>query len=237
MDSQGFVPFELITNFKRMKQLTTDVEMIRAVCQQLPQVEFRPGEDGADMLRKRDKWEQWVVPLDQRVAAARNEGPPRSPHHRHEFHFQAPPDDPQGYPMMGSLTAAQWTNGNGPAELPANEPPSHPIGNGSTEGHITQTPLSSEAPAFAPTFGFPNSSAAETSNVPNENVFPDEQILALNILVRRPGPSPGLSSPPGTSAASRTFSHGSMNGESMLDEQTSGRPAVGLRGGAAPSEM
>jgi hypothetical protein len=45
MDSQGFVALEFIAGFKRMKQLSTDLELIKLVCQQSNVVQYRTGED------------------------------------------------------------------------------------------------------------------------------------------------------------------------------------------------
>jgi la-related protein 1 len=75
MDSQGFVLLNVIANFKRIKSLTEDIELLRHVCRQLKAVEYRPGEDGFDRLRKRDKWEQWVLSMEMRDPSAQHDGP------------------------------------------------------------------------------------------------------------------------------------------------------------------
>lgn len=82
MDSQGFVYLETIANFHRIKQLSTDIELIKLVCQQSAVVEYRTGEDGQDRLRRREKWDQWVLSMADRDAKAQNEGPKelRMPH-------------------------------------------------------------------------------------------------------------------------------------------------------------
>ncbi|KAJ6036195.1 hypothetical protein N7540_000474 [Penicillium herquei] len=74
MDSQGFVPLNVIANFKRVKSLTEDFELLRHVARQLRNVEIQTGEDGIDRLRPRERWSQWVLPYDQRDAAAQHEG-------------------------------------------------------------------------------------------------------------------------------------------------------------------
>lgn len=239
MDSQGYVPFEVIANFKRMKLLTPDAEIIKNVCRNLRDVEFRPGEDNVDRLRKRDKWEQWVVPLDQRVPEAQNEGPPPSSQPRTQAHFDQEHVnglEGQAMPTFDSQGNIPWINGSTQDGAPASG--STDLPNGSAGGHITQTPLSSEAPVFAPQpFDYQPNPSVGGSTFPNDNVFPDEQILALNILVRRPGLSPGPLSPPAAPNTSRTFSQGSLNGDAGPDEQANGHAVLGLRGGAAPSEM
>lgn len=78
MDSQGFVALNFIANFKRIKTLTEDYELLRHVSRQLRSVEHYVGEDGVDRLRPREHWAQWVFPIDQRDPSAQSEGPPPS---------------------------------------------------------------------------------------------------------------------------------------------------------------
>ncbi|KAJ5688123.1 hypothetical protein N7536_010742 [Penicillium majusculum] len=74
MDSQGFVPLNVLASFKRVKSLTEDFELLRHVARQLRSVECQTGEDGVDRLRPRDKWQQWVLPVDQREPSAQHDG-------------------------------------------------------------------------------------------------------------------------------------------------------------------
>lgn len=74
MDSQGFVPLNVLASFKRVKSLTEDFELLRHVSRQLRSVECQTGEDGIDRLRPREKWQQWVLPVDQREPAAQHDG-------------------------------------------------------------------------------------------------------------------------------------------------------------------
>lgn len=74
MDSQGFVRLAFIAGFKRIRHLTEEYEMLRHCGRQLRNAEYIIGEDGQDRLRPRDKWEQWVLPVDQRDASAQNDG-------------------------------------------------------------------------------------------------------------------------------------------------------------------
>ncbi|KAJ5777473.1 Winged helix-turn-helix transcription repressor DNA-binding [Penicillium odoratum] len=62
MDSQGFVPLSVIANFKRVKTMTEDFELLRHISRQLRTVEYQTGEDGVDRLRPRENWTQWVLP-------------------------------------------------------------------------------------------------------------------------------------------------------------------------------
>lgn len=78
MDSQGFVFLSVISNFKRVKHWTEDFEFLRNVCRQLRSVEYRMGGDGVDRLRRREKWEPWILSMEARDPSARNDGPPPS---------------------------------------------------------------------------------------------------------------------------------------------------------------
>jgi len=82
MDSQGWVPLSVIANFKRIKTLTEDnmtLETVRYVCQTVKSVEFLPGPDGEDRLRRRDNWRDFVLPYEERFESARNDGPTHTP--------------------------------------------------------------------------------------------------------------------------------------------------------------
>jgi len=80
MDSQGFVYLSLVGGFKRIKDLTTDLEMIKFVCLQSDELEVRLGPDGRDKIRRKVDWEKWVMPLEDRDESARNDGPPKTEH-------------------------------------------------------------------------------------------------------------------------------------------------------------
>lgn len=75
MDSQGFVNLSLISNFKRMKDLTTDLELIKFVCSQSEDLEVRLAADGKDKIRRKEGWEKWVMNMEDRDPSARNDGP------------------------------------------------------------------------------------------------------------------------------------------------------------------
>ncbi|KAE8138403.1 hypothetical protein BDV38DRAFT_70968 [Aspergillus pseudotamarii] len=121
MDSQGYVPLAFIAGFKRIKTLTEDFELLRHVSRQLRNVDYVQNEDGIDRLRPREKWDQWILPIDQREPTAQHDGPSKS----------------------DETTAAQnhvdsAVNG------------SAPIVNGTGEAPASKTALSSAAPEFSP---------------------------------------------------------------------------------------
>lgn len=110
MDSQGFVSLEFIAGFNRIKSLSSDLELVKLVCQQSGTIEYRTSEQGQDRLRRRDGWEQWVLSMDERDESARNEGPK-------ELH-QPPVPQPAGFEQptpfhnpYSSTTGFTQTNG------------------------------------------------------------------------------------------------------------------------------
>lgn len=99
MDGQGYVPLDVIANFKRIKTLTEDsmtMDTLRYVCQQVKSVEYLAGPDGNDRLRRRDNWRDFVLPIEERFESARNDGPVASPqpYPQHQPQPQAAPFDP-----------------------------------------------------------------------------------------------------------------------------------------------
>jgi la-related protein 1 len=145
MDSQGFVALEFIAGFKRMKQLSTDLELIKLVCQQSNVVQYRTGEDGKDRLRRREGWEQWVMKMSDRDPSAQNEGPKEL--------RQPPVPQPTGFDQSSPL---QWPMSAVETAGPHVSNGSFPVTNGHDHGNGQEN-----APA---TDGMPNGTATEGSN-------------------------------------------------------------------------
>ncbi|KAF2855982.1 hypothetical protein T440DRAFT_513081 [Plenodomus tracheiphilus IPT5] len=111
MDSQGFVSLEFIAGFNRIKNLSSDLELIKLVCQQSGDVEYRTSEHGQDRLRRRDGWAQWVLKMDERDESARNEGPkelhqppvPRPAGFEQPAPFHNPYSSEGGFPQTNGL--------------------------------------------------------------------------------------------------------------------------------------
>ncbi|KAJ5740798.1 Winged helix-turn-helix transcription repressor DNA-binding [Penicillium malachiteum] len=131
MDSQGFVPLNVIASFKRVKSLTEDFELLRHVARQLRNVEIQTGEDGIDRLRPRERWSQWVLPYDQRDAAAQHEGAAPA----------QPAKNDENVPLSNH---ADVSNG-----LSINPGSRQFVPNGTGHSNL-QTSLSSTAPEFLP---------------------------------------------------------------------------------------
>ncbi len=148
MDSQGFVALDFIAAFNRMKSLTTDIELLKLVCQQSSHVQYRTGEDGRDRLRRREGWEQWVLNMNERDESAQNEGPK-------ELHNPPAPN---------------------PAGFDQSNPPQYPTmstGYGNDVSYPQHNPFVPSAPqdsAAAPTEALTNGTSTEEANgtaVPN----------------------------------------------------------------------
>ncbi|KAL2430600.1 hypothetical protein ABEF95_011562 [Exophiala dermatitidis] len=141
MDGQGYVPLNVIANFKRIKTLTEDnmtIDTLRYVCQQVKSVEFLSGADGVDRLRRRDNWRDFVLPVEERFESARNDGPPAETYVQQPQHEQAPPFHPSfGFGQVRSppMNVAAM-NGSFHAESPVTFiPGAH------AEGHVAGGPF------------------------------------------------------------------------------------------------
>jgi La domain len=75
MSSQGYVHLHIIAGFKRVQVLTLDMDMIRAVCIESDVIEIVREPGGSDYVRRKEIWEPWVLPIDERDESARNDGP------------------------------------------------------------------------------------------------------------------------------------------------------------------
>ncbi|OCL05107.1 hypothetical protein AOQ84DRAFT_379914 [Glonium stellatum] len=227
MDSKGFVFLSVIAEFNRIKQLTTDMELIKLVCYQSRNIEFRVGVDGKDRLRRKEGWEPWVLHMGERDASAQNDGPeelhhPPVPHPqgfepqflpRYSTVSAASPTSPGAIssdiayqPMNGTLQAAPVNPGalltesatNGP--VPENAAPSV-LAQPHLEGALS--PYHGPMPATGPVNG-------------EEDSFSDEQVESLSVIVRKQEPAQQTAS--FHSTTSRTFSNGSIDSRNIDDE-------------------
>lgn len=154
MDSQGFVPLMFITAFKRMRELSPDTALIRSVCEESNEIDFVVGEDDVERLRRRQGWQNWVLPLEDRDELARNHGPAQLTYKSRafapfsqQFNGLVPygVSSPPAYPPQGVTPFTDehhvgavngYVNGNGSdqgvhSQLSADVPdfsPSHPVG-------------------------------------------------------------------------------------------------------------
>jgi la-related protein 1 len=222
MDSQGFVFLDFIADFKRLKSMTRDLELIKYVCQQSPNIEHRVGSDGIDRLRAAKGWENWVLPMEDRDQAAQNDGPEnlhQPPHPYPQF-----PDQPhllrqsslpipqsagavlgQGFQSLNSFAAPYNYGSNTNVDTPA-------VSQFQTSP-ISLTAGQSIAQPSATSFG---SSSAQTQLLNNgieetePDSFTDAEVEVLRVVIRNLEPGDAGSSSGSTSH--RTFSNGSSEG-------------------------
>ncbi|KAH6895177.1 hypothetical protein B0T10DRAFT_209387 [Thelonectria olida] len=142
MDSQGFVPLHFVAAFKRMRELSPDTGLIRAVCEESTDVEYVVGEDDCERLRRRDGWQQFVLPMEDRDELARNHGPAhltiKNRAYAFNNHFNGMPQahyyptDPSFPQYHDGAQVAPAVNGfhetNGSSQLSADVPDFSPSG-------------------------------------------------------------------------------------------------------------
>ena len=72
MDSQGFVPLQLVAQFPRMKMLTTDYDLVREFASTAPDLELRYDTRNHAFIRRCKGWADYVLPNDQRAPSAQD---------------------------------------------------------------------------------------------------------------------------------------------------------------------
>lgn len=249
MDSEGFVFLSVLAKFNRIKQLTQETELIRYVCLNSTNIEFRMGTDGVDRLRKREGWQQWVLNKEERDPSAQNDGPPPDYQTRAASgHMFAPPpsleDSPAPATQFGPANQRlEHVSYPSPDEVPPFISATRTTTtNGSiTDGPFAQTPLSATVPDFAPAVP-PLSGRIHPLPEPQPtgtSCFTDEQVESLMIVVRKPVNATTSSPPPFPSTTHRTFSNGSINIRTINDElaKPEERHSPSISNGDNSSEM
>lgn len=188
------------------------MDNLRYVCQQVKSVEFLPGTDGDDRLRRRDNWRDFVLPMEERFESARNDGPLASAEpYNHVAHQEPhhPLDQGLGF---GHLRSPSLTNGTFHPSSPLTYLPGAPM-----ENHVTspsfgrafedvpsdgvgrpimpsypQVPPASmrspPRPGAAPSNPLVNGHHRQISRADiEENIFPDDQIPNIHIRMRPSG--------------------------------------------------
>ncbi|TID21639.1 RNA-binding protein Lupus La [Venturia nashicola] len=250
MDSQGFILLSVIANFKRLRSLTNDLELIKYVCQQSPNIEHRLGPDGKDRLRLREGWEKFVYTMDQREPSAQNDGPeslitppPATPQlqtHQPREQQMRHPSLPQSNPSIGPMTATPipYQSLNGFAAAYGG------FSSGAiNDNHNFQTSPTSVANEAAPMVQPPTSQLASSSASQNGltngtaehegDSYPDVEVPNLRLIVR--GQVGNAAAPP--PGPQRSFSNGSLDGSSVADDlgiPTIPSAANDTRGSQAP---
>ena len=226
MDSQGYVFLDVIATFRRLQSLTQDKDIVKHVCIDSELIEIRVGDDGKERLRKREGWEQFVLPMGEREQSAQNEGPKHLERpERPQLSFGGAQGQYRGpasagvtgtqsrfdrraydsmYPMMNGY-AAPFPHFTGVPEGMYGEM----LDGEEARGRAAKPPIhdSSTSPSKQPFAGVVDANDTE------DDAFPDHQASILTVVVRTNEPKA-----PYHSAASRTFSDGSIDSRSILSE-------------------
>ncbi|QPC75802.1 hypothetical protein HYE68_006554 [Fusarium pseudograminearum] len=75
MDSQGFVSLHFVFSFRRLRDMTGEINHVRLACEDSTEIDFAVADDGIELLRRRDGWQNFVLPIGERDEMARRQGP------------------------------------------------------------------------------------------------------------------------------------------------------------------
>lgn len=206
MDAQGFVPFEIIANFPRIKSMSNQTsEFVRVACADCKDVDYVLAEGQRELVRCRMNWQRWISEGDgqqQDNESARSPGPStfvyRSLHSLHlnpNFYQQQPipyqpynPMSPQGYGPGPAFSGDMY-----PGYM--NGPPFPPAVNGAqVNGHnaADSSPLNASVPEFSPITaltGLPMANAFshlnwEDQTLQSAQIFTDEEVASLHMVAQ-----------------------------------------------------
>ncbi|KAL1864270.1 hypothetical protein VTK73DRAFT_6019 [Phialemonium thermophilum] len=180
MDSKGFVPLSVIANFNRMRDLAPDLDAIRLACEQSDKIDYVVGEDHVERLRLHDKWDRFVLSMEEREEEARNDGPVHfSWKSRHTRPYPGPVVMP-GYPTTSPTMFAGTFHPEDAMYPPpyVNGGPYEPVVNGDVNGHRygIDSQLSAAVPEFSPSGPVPFTLESATT-------FSDKQVEGLKVLI------------------------------------------------------
>ncbi|KAK5168257.1 uncharacterized protein LTR77_006826 [Saxophila tyrrhenica] len=213
MDSQGFVLLEFVASFPRMKQAISNIDHLRAVAKDSKLVILRAGEDGKERIRKKKGWEDFVMPMDQRDESAKTNGP------EHLKEVDVPPmvntSIPPQFrgPASAGLPYAHQRGDRRSYDSNHHHSPynGYMYGEGMHPGHTNG--VEAQSRNLAAPAGQQSDIGRVESNGAEYDAFPDDRVQALFVCFRSGGRRPGV-----YSAASRTFSNGSIDSRSALPD-------------------
>jgi la-related protein 1 len=156
MDSQGFVSLHFVFSFKRLRVMTEDITLLRLACEDSTEIDYAVADDGTELLRRRDGWQSFVLPIGERDEMARREGHPQVTFKNRHYsfangQFNAAAHMPYGTPMYHHDPSLQHfpphdVNGDasaGASQLSATVPDFSPSGTVPLVGPDGQTQVTS----------------------------------------------------------------------------------------------
>ncbi|RPB14997.1 hypothetical protein P167DRAFT_552247 [Morchella conica CCBAS932] len=191
MDSDGFVKLSLVAGFPRIRNLTTDMNILREACLRSHEIQIAHGVDEFH-VRKAVGWETWILSEKERDPSAQCD----------QSSWQIDPrqrsqqNSNSGSPLEMSGSAAPFMpgpiRGQGQNAITPGAPPFVP--SGIFPPVFATTPLSANVPEFSPNGAvYLNGTAENSRPVPDEFFIEDSQRLV--VVTRRPGHTSPLGSP------------------------------------------
>ncbi|KAI1415671.1 hypothetical protein F5Y13DRAFT_187164 [Hypoxylon sp. FL1857] len=155
MDSQGFVPLDVIAGFKRMQEIAADWHLIRIACDSSPHIEYIVTEEGQDKVRRREQWEPWVLAMHMRHPSAQHDGPVSYRPFSGQMYW------PQAIPYGGAapMFSPNGTDAHFPHYMNGSTVTSPTINGVNGHVHPSESQLSATVPEFSPT-GIPGMGSA-----------------------------------------------------------------------------
>ncbi|KAI1845622.1 hypothetical protein JX266_008233 [Neoarthrinium moseri] len=168
MDSQGYVFLDVILSFSRMREIATQMELVKAACIECPDIELVTGcEDGRDRVRRVDDWQKYIYPKGSRHDAVNfDDGPHNVWRWGQGYQQWMPPYQPAMPPYQMEVPGYYQPNG---APFPGymnDASEQHGMING-VNGHAApgEPQLSAVAPEFSPKGGSSASDADQNGAV------------------------------------------------------------------------
>ncbi|KAK3694675.1 hypothetical protein B0T22DRAFT_78333 [Podospora appendiculata] len=223
MDDQGFVQLDVIAGFRRVQEMTTDMNVIHTACASSELIDFVVGDDEILRLRARGQFEVFILAHTERVSQARNAGPaifhPVRGYHAPIVPQAYPATSPTGlYPVFTEEQMFQQGFTNGVQY--------HMGANGHQYGAETQ--LSPSVPEYNP--------PVTPLTLESMTNFSDSQVESLVVVSRKSDKSSGANGAHqnGVNGVSGTPEVATANGE-PVNGTTGEQPEIGLVWVAAES--
>lgn len=220
MDAEGFVKIPFIASFNRVKQLTTDPNIIREACLSSDQLDFATGPEG-DGIRTKKDWARWVLKEEDREPPAKGaagpwrlitwQRPEMNGHGQHPISHSLPFPHGEGQQQFQQQQQQQYANGIPPIYPPMHYPPPLQTAHSADD---TRHTLSANVAAFTPSNGVPN---VNGSDMDESDQFPNSSIDSLVIVCKRSYVEGGSGF--GSDAETgRPSSKGSIDGKTINEE-------------------